>query len=122
MQTEQVGELPHDAKLLQVTERFVDRGRSNAGLCHQPARGSNGPLHQRLVDLQSGRRRPAKASDSVPILIPQVEKLLGRFHCLGGGKAWAFSPTVDMVTYFSLELSFHIAFLEAKIRFVLILA
>ena len=68
-----------------MPESLVDRGRGDPGLFHQRARGGDGMLHQRPVDLQGGRRRPAKAADLVAILVRQVEKLLRRFHRLGGG-------------------------------------
>jgi hypothetical protein len=42
-------------------------------------------LNQCPVNLQGRCRRPAEAADLVAILIRQVQKLLRRFHRLGGG-------------------------------------
>ena len=68
-----------------MAECLVDRGWGDAGLFHQRARGGDGVFHQRSVDLQGGYRRPSEAADLVTVLVRQVKKLLGRFHCLSGG-------------------------------------
>ncbi len=72
------GQFLDDAELLQMAERLVDRGRSDAGLLHQRTRGGDGVLHERPVNLQGGCRRPAEATDLVAVLVRQIEEPLLR--------------------------------------------
>ena len=68
-----------------MAERLVDGCRSDTCLLHQRARGGDGVLHQRPVDLQGGGRRPAETADLVAVLVLQLKELLRRLDRLGGG-------------------------------------
>ncbi len=52
------GQFLDDTELLQVAKRLVDRRRGEAELPDQRARGGEGVRQQRLVDQESGGRRP----------------------------------------------------------------